>query len=92
MTNFEIDPAATDLALCEAELEEWDELAVRDYWESVVAEELGASLSRAAEPVVGSGERVRLRRYERRTGNTVLRLITSDVDGLASRPDAGMAA
>lgn len=34
-------PSAAELADCEAELPEWDRLAVCDYWEAVVNEELG---------------------------------------------------
>lgn len=34
--------AGEQLASVEAELEEWDQLAVRDHWDAVVAAELGA--------------------------------------------------
>lgn len=43
-------PSPATLADCEATLQEWDRLAVRDYWDGVIAEELGAPLSRVAEP------------------------------------------
>jgi hypothetical protein len=87
---------AAELAFCEAELEEWDRLEVRDYWGAVIAEELGATQHPAspfAWSEMGSGERARLRRYERRTGNTVLRLITNAADAsVASAPNSGEAA
>ena len=77
-------PSAAELAGIEAELPEEDRLRVRDYWEAVISEELGAP-ERPAAPqvwsVMGSGERVRLRRYQRRAGNAVLRLVTAESDG-----------
>ncbi|MCX2732504.1 hypothetical protein OOZ19_19875 [Saccharopolyspora sp. NFXS83] len=82
MHYLDFDALPEGLADCEAPLEEWDRLHVRDHWDAVVAEELGSP-----EPVVtpyvwsemGSGERVRLRRYQRRAGNTVLRLVSAEV-------------
>lgn len=43
-------PSPATLADCEATLPEWDRLAVRDYWDGVIAEEIGAPLYRVAEP------------------------------------------
>ncbi|WP_338602653.1 hypothetical protein [Saccharopolyspora sp. SCSIO 74807] len=87
-------PTAAELAGIEAELPEEDRLRVRDYWDAVVAEELGAP-EPAASPgdwsVLRSGERTRLRRYERRAGNAVLRLVTAESDG-PSVPQDGEAA
>lgn len=96
MDDLNFGPSAADLAAIESELPEWDRLAVRDYWETVIAEELGASepvASRFAWSSMGSGERERVRRYERRTGNTVLRLVTEIADGsITSAPNTGEAA
>lgn len=61
-----------DLADCEAQLPEWDSLAVRDYWEAVIEAELGAPLSPGS-----SMNHPRPVRYRRSTGDTVLRLVTS---------------
>ena len=80
MHNLDFTALPEGLVDCEAPLEEWDRLHVRDHWDAVVAEELGSP-----EPLVtpftwselGSGERVRLRRYQRRAGNTVLRLVSA---------------
>lgn len=89
-------PSAEELAMCESELPEWDRLAARDYWDAVIAEELGAPLSPAspfAWSELGPGERDRVRRYERRQEAKVLRLITSVADESAeSAPDFGEAA
>ncbi len=92
----EIDPSPGDLAAIEgAVLPEWDRLEVRDYWDAVVAEELGAAQNPAspyAWSVMGTGERVRLRRYERRSANTVLRLVSTEADASVSAPNLGEAA
>lgn len=85
---------ASELAFCEAALPEWDRLHVRDYWDAVVAVELGApepAASPGAWSAMGSGERVRLRRYERRARNAVLRLVTADAE-TSSVPQYGEAA
>lgn len=83
MTELDMDGFPQGLAACESPLEEWDRLSVRDYWEAVISEELGAP-ERPASPqvwsVMGSGERIRLRRYQRRAGNAVLRLVTAESD------------
>ncbi|MBK0865482.1 hypothetical protein INP57_01520 [Saccharopolyspora sp. HNM0986] len=83
MTELDMDGFPYGLADCESPLEEWERLSVRDYWEAVISEELGAP-ERPASPqvwsVMGSGERVRLRRYQRRAGNAVLRLVTAETD------------
>lgn len=87
-------PSAADLASIESELPEWDRLRVRDYWDAVVAEELGApkpAVARCDWSKLGSGERVRLRRYQRRVGNAVLRLVTAESYAL-STPERGEAA
>lgn len=83
MEDLDISPSAAELAATEAELPEWDRLAVRDHWEAVIAEELGAPqvpASPFAWSSLGPGEKERVRRYERREDAKVLRLITSDVD------------
>jgi hypothetical protein len=41
-------PPAAELADAEVELPEWDRLRVRDYWDAVIAEELGARQSPAS--------------------------------------------
>ncbi|MEU6263899.1 hypothetical protein [Saccharopolyspora shandongensis] len=93
MYDPSINPSAEELAFCEAELQEWDRLTVRDYWDAVVAEELGAPQSPAspfAWSEMGPAERARLRRYERRAENTVLRLITTAADASSSSaPNSG---
>lgn len=43
-------PSPAALADCEAVLPEWDRLAVRDYWDQVIAAELGAPVLRLSEP------------------------------------------
>lgn len=40
MEDLSVDPSPAELALIEAELPEWERLAVRDYWDAVVAEEI----------------------------------------------------
>ena len=40
MEDLSIYPLPAELALVEAELPEWERLAVRDYWDAVVAEEM----------------------------------------------------
>lgn len=42
------DPSAEELTAMEAELPEWDRLRVRDYFDAVIAEELGAQQSPAS--------------------------------------------
>ncbi|MCX2728812.1 hypothetical protein OOZ19_01030 [Saccharopolyspora sp. NFXS83] len=84
MHELDLDvPSAADLASIEAALPEWDRLLVRDHWESVIAEELGAP-QRPALPCghsdVSSGDRVRARRHLRRMDNTALRRITATVE------------
>lgn len=41
MEDLSVDPSPAELALIEAELPEWERLAVRDYWDAVVDEEIG---------------------------------------------------
>lgn len=84
------DIPAAELADCVEPLPEWDRLRVRDYWDAVVAEELGAPEPVASPETwsdLGSSERVRLRRYRRRTQNTVLRLVTAAVEDPAVLDD-----
>ncbi|MEV4646286.1 hypothetical protein [Saccharopolyspora sp. NPDC049357] len=70
-----------ELAGCEAELSEFEQDAVRSYWDQVVAEELGElPVTPFVWSELGAGERTRLRRYERREAGAVLRLITIDAD------------
>ncbi|MDI2031548.1 hypothetical protein QFW96_23170 [Saccharopolyspora sp. TS4A08] len=70
-----------ELADCEAELSEFEQEAVQDYWSQVIAEELGElPVTPFAWSELGAGERTRLRRYERREAGAVLRLITDEAD------------
>ncbi|TDD91960.1 hypothetical protein E1202_04300 [Saccharopolyspora karakumensis] len=70
-----------ELASCEAELSEFEQEAVRDYWSRVIAEELGElPVAPFVWSELGAGERTRLRRYERREAGAVLRLITTEAD------------
>ncbi|GAB2657144.1 hypothetical protein GCM10027271_14620 [Saccharopolyspora gloriosae] len=90
MSPHDYDFSAIDLAFCEAALPEWDRLHVRDHWEAVVAEELGSPEPLVAPFVwseLGSGERVRLRRYQRRVGNSVLRLVSAAAEVPAGELD-----
>lgn len=84
MHELDLDvPSAADLASIEAELPEWDRLRVRDYWDAVIAEELGAPQPPAApsgSSNLSSGDRVRARRHLRRANNTVLRRVTAAVE------------
>lgn len=93
MHEMDID-ALPGLADCEAPLEEWDQLQVRDRWEAVISEELEAP-ELPAPPYVwsemGSGEQVRLRRHYRRADNAVLRLVTAETE-VSSSPQPGEAA
>lgn len=77
----DVSELGAELAYCEAELEEFEQGAVRYFWSRVIAEELGA-VENEVPPVawseMGTRERVLLRRRERRTGNTALRVITAD--------------
>lgn len=68
MEYLDFEPSADELATCEAELEDWERLAVRDYWAAVIAEELGAPEPQARPSVwrsMGPGERERLRQIGR---------------------------
>ncbi|TWF93368.1 hypothetical protein [Saccharopolyspora dendranthemae] len=70
-----------ELANCEAELSEFEQDAVRSYWDQVIAEELGElPVAPFVWSELGAGERTRLRRYERREAGAVLRLVTTDAD------------
>lgn len=70
-----------ELANCEAELSEFEQQAVQDYWSLVIAEELGeVPVAPFVWSELGAGERTRLRRYERREAGAVLRLITTEAD------------
>ncbi|TWF94424.1 hypothetical protein [Saccharopolyspora dendranthemae] len=70
-----------ELANCEVELGEFEQEAVQDYWDQVIAEELGElPVAPFVWSELGAGERTRLRRYERREAGAALRLITTDVD------------
>ncbi|RKT84867.1 hypothetical protein SAMN05421805_10160 [Saccharopolyspora antimicrobica] len=89
--------SAEELAFCEAELPEWERLSVRDYWDAVIAEELGAQVwpaSPYAWSDLGPSEQTRLRRQQRRTNNAGLRLITVVTDRTPSdmAPNLGEAA
>ncbi|GAA4613045.1 hypothetical protein [Saccharopolyspora hordei] len=92
----DMEPSADELAFCEANLDEWDQLRVRDYWEAVVTAELGAPMGVASVyrwSAMGPGEHTRIRRQQRRTDNRVLRLIATTVDNRAAEaPNLGEAA
>lgn len=93
MEDPELDLPAADLAGCEVELEEWERLRVRDYWEAVIADELGGPPlqgSCAAEPDID--EDVRLQRSERPEARTVLRRIAGTDSSTLLPPDLGEAA
>lgn len=95
MDEPHIDPSPAELALIEAELPEWERLAVRDYWDAVVAEEIGAA-TESVEPLrtgmpTGPSERRRSRRVRRLVDDTALRLIAND-RVVESCPDDGLAA
>ena len=77
------DSVGAELADCEAVLNEFEQQAVRTYWDQVIAEELGAVELQAtpfAWSELGTGERTRMRRLERRTAGATLRLITTEAD------------
>ncbi|MEV4647532.1 hypothetical protein [Saccharopolyspora sp. NPDC049357] len=79
-----------ELAFCEAELDEFEQEAVQDYWSQVIADELGElPVAPFVWSELGAGERTRLRRYERREAGAVLRLVTTEVD---AGSDSGEAA
>ncbi len=81
MPNQGYGSLGAELAHCEAELSEFEQEAVRDYWSQVIAEELGElPVTPFAWSELGAGERTRLRRYERREAGAVLRLITTEAD------------
>ncbi len=94
------DPSPWDLAMCEADLPEWDQLRIQDYWDALITEELGAPLvsdeletpqlavSRDEWSALGSGERARLRRLQRRSDNTALRTVTAAADAVPA-PNLG---
>lgn len=87
MEFHDVDWLGAELAYCEVELEEFEQEAVCSYWSQVIEEELGAvedEVPPFAWSELGTGERALLRRRERRTGNTVLRVAAADVS--ASNP------
>lgn len=87
MEFHDVDALGAELAHCEAELEEFEQGAVRYFWSRVIAEELGAvedEIPPATWAELSPQERTLLRRRERRTGNTVLRLVTADVSASKS--------
>lgn len=78
----DLDELGAELAFCEAELEGEELGAVRHYWSRVIAEELGAvetEVPPTAWAEMSAGERALLRRRERRTSNTTLRLVADEV-------------
>lgn len=82
MQDPNIDPSPAELALIEAELPEWERLAVRDYWDAVLAEEM-AELPMSVEPLNTRGFRVEQgQQCARRVRNigtaAVLRLVVGD--------------
>lgn len=99
-----LEPSPAELSDSTVELEEWDRLHVQDYWDAVITEELGAPLvNDELEPpqattspyewsTLGSGERVRLRRHQRRAENTALRTVATAADSIVSAPNPGEAA
>lgn len=91
MEDPNIDPSPAELALIEAELPEWERLAVRDYWDAVVGEELAAATnsveSRYFRDVnAGQMERGRIRRQR---GSAVLRLVTDVPATAGSSSESG---
>lgn len=85
------DSLGAELAFCEAELSEFEQQAVRAYWDQVIAEELGAvelQTTPFAWSELGTGERTRLRRLERRTAGATLRLITAEADEASNAGEA----
>ena len=85
------DAFGAELANCEAELREFEQQAVQSYWDQVIAEELGASALPVAPFVwseLGTGERTRLRRYDRREAGAELRLITAEADAASDSGEA----
>lgn len=85
------DSFGAELADCEAELDEFGQQAVQSYWDKVIAEELGASALPVAPFVwseLGSGERTRPRRYDRREAGAELRLITAEADAVSDSGEA----
>lgn len=64
-------PSPAILADCEAALPEWDRLAVRDYWDAVVAAELGSPVSQVSAPDRAASS-------IRTAGRAVLHLVTNE--------------
>ncbi|TDC94168.1 hypothetical protein E1161_08395 [Saccharopolyspora aridisoli] len=72
-------------------MNEFGQQAVQNYWEQVIAEELGASAlptTPFAWSELGTRERTRLRRYDRREAGATLRLITTEADEASNSGEA----